>query len=88
MTPPNPTGEQMGEWIQHDGKGMPVRPETSVQIKARNGYSEDGWNSAETAAFWAEDERDGGWNWKGQGGDIIAYRVVHPTSTSQQGEQQ
>jgi len=69
MTPPNPTGEQMGEWIEHDGGGCPVDAETEVEATSRKGWT------ITCPAAWLK--------WP----NVKKYRL-HPTSPSQQGEQQ
>ena len=55
-------------WLEHDGNGCPVAPETIVDIKIRNGNI-------------CEGSQAGVWYWPHsdiQLGDIIAYRVVSP----------
>lgn len=66
------------EWIQHDGKGMPVGAQEMVEITCR-----DGWMSKRPT--WAEEltdaaeETGGMWVHGGYGTDIISYRVVPPS---------
>lgn len=58
----------MTEWIEHDGKGMPVDAETKVIVRFRNGIEEDE-TDAWDACLWE-------WENYGDGSDIVAYRVI------------
>lgn len=63
---------QTSEWIEHDGKGMPVDGDTIVCIRMRDGdETPASWNTAAEEWIWTWGERD-------RTGDIIAYRVVKP----------
>lgn len=72
----------MSEWIEHDGKGMPVAADVMVIIKCR-----DGWESkyAEQADGWTEQGYPDCNQWIHKEGalndkfDIIAYRIVEAT---------
>lgn len=57
----------MGDWIAHDGKGMPVPPETRVQVRWRSMPEQE--TRAVTADYFM-----GCWD----GDEIIAYRVHAP----------
>lgn len=64
-----------GEWVEHDGKGMPVDGDELVEIRCRN---EDLWKAifpgrGDIGASKASSLR---WPHRGTSGDIIAYRVV------------
>lgn len=74
---------KISDWIDHDGKGMPVSGNTFVLCRFRDGVEEDEIDFLEefedSAEFWNGD----GWRvnlWKHSGGssDIIAYRIVNP----------
>lgn len=69
----------MTEWTEHDGKGMPVSPDTKVMVKLRNGWTDEDHVYWETAKYWHEDE-PGNSNWCFAGfeseADIVAYRVL------------
>lgn len=60
-----------GEWIQHDGKGMPVPVDTIVQVQHG-----DGWISQHpvraSVLRWAASHAHGGKY------DIVAYRIHKP----------
>ena len=66
----------VGEWIEHDGKGMPIDPEQRAMVKFRDGNIDD-VNPAK-AKFWSSGRHD----WWAHEGDrdsnIIAYCVVNP----------
>jgi hypothetical protein len=64
-------------WVEHDGKGMPVSPETKVVVKFRDG-EELTDEDAYSAAFWdGEGKLDSNWNHQEQSDDdIVAYRVI------------
>lgn len=56
------------DWIKWTGGDRPVPPDTTVEVKFRNGN-----NSADVRAkIWSWTHRDDEYN----GGDIIAYRLV------------
>ena len=71
----------MGEWIEHDGKGMPVDGDTLVLVKFRDSsphYSVDG--SERKASFWHHDNpKFSNWSNLDAPADIIAYRIVSST---------
>lgn len=53
-------------WVKHDGKGMPVSPDTKVIVRFRDGVeSQDVCNA---------DLYD--WSHCDDGRDIVAYRVI------------
>ena len=66
-----------GEWIEHDGKGLPVDVDADVTLLFRDGDTRTG-----RAGFWHDDGSAECSNWIWFGGepeiDIIAYRVVKP----------
>lgn len=64
-----------GEWIEHDGKGMPVDGETMVQVRYR-----DGLEGSILRADFLDDENPARSNWwyseVGPYEDITHYRIV------------
>lgn len=64
------------DWIDHDGKGMPVDGKKLVDVKFRDGKVHE---RTMTAEFWHEDEPDSS-NWcfvaEPPDAHIVAYRVV------------
>ena len=65
----------MSEWIEHDGKGMPVSPDTKVIVRFRDG-DEETEDLAATAASWGAG-RGSNWSHEFPGGsDIVAYHIV------------
>ena len=65
----------MADWIDHDGDTMPVKAETIVCIRVRDGE--------ETPAHWMTPASDWNWRWADprsgdafRSGDIMAYRIV------------
>lgn len=64
----------MSEWIEHDGKGMPVPGDTQVELRFRDGDTRTG-----TAGFW-DDGGDDGTQWRFLASDpdfdIVAYRII------------
>lgn len=71
----------MTDWIKHDGKGMPVDGETLVQVRFRDGWSDERHATNDKASYWHEDEPEGS-SWVSTEDDdyIIAYRVHTPSS--------
>ena len=67
-----------GEWIEHDGKGMPVDGEAVVDVMFPDGEVV----TAHKAGFWDYSDRNSSnWvvpQWGNSGSRIIAYRVVKP----------
>ena len=63
----------MGDWIKHDGKSMPVKPEAAVDIRF-----DDGTVMTDFASEWhATDPRNSHWIWDADnmfGCAIVAYR--------------
>lgn len=77
--------EQNSEWIEHDGKGMPVDSKVLVDVKFRDG-AEDCYDR--TAGFWHDFETEDHSNWVSDqrspcSDDIVAYRIHTPTPSSQ-----
>ena len=75
----------MAEWIEHDGKGMPVNGNALVAVKFRDHspYYE-GLDKAMPAKEWnGLCSNDSCWVHNGTDGDIIAYRLA---STDKEGE--
>lgn len=76
----------MSEWIEHDGKGMPVDGEILVHVRFPDGY-EDTHDyqgnplKPDRADYWSRS-----WDWMRPGApldvEIFAYRVVHDLSSS------
>lgn len=63
-------------WIDHDGKGMPVSPDTKVIVRYRDGAEEDERDACE-AIFWGEGDEFSNWNHSEPcEHDIVAYRVI------------
>ena len=59
-----------GEWIEHDGKGMPVGADVLVQVEARDGLSQMTPTQARDVSnlfLWDGDRP--AW-------DIVRYRIV------------
>jgi len=64
------------DWIEHDGKGLPVPGDTLVLVKYRNGVG-TGSRPPSRAYRWGHGEVDSNWNHEyPTGSDIIAYKVV------------
>lgn len=79
MTPPQ---EQNSEWIEHDGKGMPVDGSTLVYVMFRDGAKDEHPSRARIwgvhggpTSNWEHSEPT---DW-----DIVAYRLHSPTPSSQ-----
>ncbi len=73
---------QTSEWIEHDGKGMPVPDDTLVLCRFRDGTDEEQKGSPPVrASYWHDDYLDYS-NWfhapRPCGAEIVAYRVVKP----------
>lgn len=75
----------MSDYIDHDGKGMPVDGDTLVFIKQAGGYCDEDNHAVGIAAkFWhnpdeEEVPEDSNWFWPANGPTdfhIIAYKVV------------
>lgn len=64
------------DWIEHDGKGLPVPEDTLVLVKYRNGVG--GTDIARRAYSWtASDPECSNWDHTYPcGSDIVAYKVV------------
>lgn len=67
----------MSEWIEHDGKGMPVDGDTLVYVKFSDGDDDSKCKRPMTASYWRH-------NWNRpeapfHGSDIVAYRIHEPT---------
>lgn len=58
----------MSEWIDHDGRGCPLLPNTRVDISTKAGDLHCGWLA-------------GNLNWGGNS-EIAQYRIVEPANTS------
>ncbi|WP_148640058.1 hypothetical protein [Aureimonas sp. AU20] len=69
----------MSGWIKHDGKALPVAPQTAVDIRF-----EDGCMLNDFAGEWhAQDPRNSHWVWEPEamfGHEIVAYRVLEPSA--------
>jgi hypothetical protein len=68
------TAERRDDWIDHDGKGLPVDVDEKVELRFRDGDTRVGragfWHSdGDEGTQWVFDESDPDY-------DIIAYRVV------------
>jgi len=59
-----------GEWIEHDGKVMPVGGYVLVQIKCRWEVQHGDWTCRPSKAKKLR------WNRAGDEGDILYYRIV------------
>ncbi len=68
----------MSEWVEHDGKGMPVAEDCFVLVRFRDRsphYENSG--SERMAGSWHSNvPRYSNWHHEGTSGDIVAYRVV------------
>lgn len=63
----------MTEWIEHDGKGMPVDGKTKVYVKFAQGDTDEHNRYPQTALFW----QTGIDSWGSSAlHRIVAYRVV------------
>lgn len=62
----------MSEWIEHDGKGMPVDGDKLVEVRQR-----DGWESGRPvkASYWTISHDNWTHDHSRQAYDIVAYRV-------------
>lgn len=64
-----------GEWIEHDGKGMPVGGDTRVEVRFRDGFE----GSITNAVYWDDGERQYSNWWDSSISpkvDITHYRIV------------
>lgn len=72
---------QVGEWIEHDGKGMPLSGDTFVLCRFNDGSEEDrcDFDFTDQASYW-NDEKDiaNAWIRNDSGLFITAYRIVNP----------
>lgn len=72
----------MGEWIEHDGKGMPVDGESYVHVRFRDGSADEPvipFFEADKAKYWDDDNPLlNNWLWGScdLDSEIVAYRVV------------
>lgn len=68
------------EWIEHDGKGMPVDGETIVRVRWGDGCEEPLDNANWTAAAWHEPETSSNWTCHEYSPDvaIVAYQIATP----------
>lgn len=76
------TEAQTSEWIEHDGKDMPVDGKTLVLCRFRDGTDEEAEGDPPTlASYWHDDDLECS-NWfhgnSQCGAEIVAYRVVKP----------
>lgn len=65
-------------WIEHDGKSMPVPGDTFVYVKFRDGTDDFGSNPW-TANKWGGNEEQSNWihnQGKNSSSEIIAYMIV------------
>lgn len=64
----------LSEWIEHDGKGIPVDADQPVFVKFASGWKDEHLGHSQ-ASYWE-------WEWERVGtpwpSDIVAYRVVKP----------
>lgn len=70
----------MSEWIEHDGKDMPVPGDTRVIVRFRDGEQEDEGDDS-PASYWHFNEIftvGSNWVWCGEphNSNIVAYRIV------------
>jgi hypothetical protein len=66
------------DWIEHDGKGMPVSPDTKVIVRFRDG-EEEGPDQAEYAECWGMCGCGSNWSHEFPSpSDIVAYRIILP----------
>jgi hypothetical protein len=65
------------DWIEHDGKGMPVDGDVHVKVKFRDG---DEYKSITNASYWDDnDPMASNWVWiydLAPSTDITHYRIV------------
>ena len=68
------------EWIEHDGKGMPVDGETIVRVRLGNGWKEPATFEHWTAAAWHEPATSSNWTCHEYSPDdaIVAYQIATP----------
>lgn len=66
-----------GEWIKHDGKGMPVAGDVMVLCRFNDGYDEELHGLPPIRAdFWLDDSLEGS-NWScGDDDGIAEYKVI------------
>lgn len=70
-----------GEWIEHDGKGMPVDGHTMVHIKLGSGLCDENLKP-ERASWWHYGDGPGESNWIADEdylSTITHYRIVKET---------
>lgn len=64
----------MTQWTPHDGKGLPVAPQTRVIVKFRDGEEE---LMPHCASWWGDGGQASNWNHEDEcEADIVAYMVV------------
>lgn len=64
----------MTQWTPHDGKGLPVAPQTRVIVKFRDGLEELNPHQAD---WWGNGGISSNWNFEFPcDDDIVAYAVV------------
>jgi hypothetical protein len=61
------------DWIEHDGKGMPVGGDVRVEVRVKDGTEYD----EEDASWWGDGGVDSNWNHTyPTHKDITHYRIV------------
>lgn len=65
----------MADWIEYDGKGMPVQPEARVVVRLRDGTFGPAGGAEASAFWWGRGAKADG------AGEIISY-CLHTTSES------
>jgi hypothetical protein len=74
----------MSEWIEHDGKGIPVPANTEVEVRFRDG-DPVGTLEPKLAWTWGENSIDSNWVHHPKlpsRDDIVAYRIITTPDSS------
>ena len=66
----------MSEWIEHDGKGMPVDADVRVFVKTRDGWTDEDFDEAWRAGSWGGEDETSNWIHFGNHAEIVAYRLA------------
>ncbi len=65
----------MSEWLEHDGKGMPVKPHVEVDVRYRDGDEDFGILARSCGPF--ADGDDCWWSWDGDRMTNVTHWRLH-----------